>query len=265
VLLTASCATLAAQAPAPPAPVAAAPAQAAATAHFAYDVVSVKPYKADALNGMTMWWRSTKDGFSASGVTLDELMINAYGLLTTDQIEGLPDWGGSAQFSIDAKMDEDAATAFQKLPRMERAAAQRQMIQAMLADRFHLTAHHEMKDRPVYDLVIAKGGLKMKESPADAPGGYSTGNGKLTGKGIGIDTLTFSLSNEVERLVVDKTGLTGKYDIVLQWTSDDQQGSADAGPSIFTALEEQIGLKLVAAKGPVDTIVIEHIERPSGN
>jgi uncharacterized protein (TIGR03435 family) len=232
---------------------------------FVYDVVSVKPHKLDSGTGLTMWWRYTKDGLSAQGVTLVQLMIIAYGVLTPDQIEGLPSWSASTQFSIDAKMDDDTVARFQKLSQADRGSANREMLQGMLADRFQLKAHHENRERPVYELVIAKGGVKLKETAAGESGGYSMGNGKLSGKGIQISSLTFSLSNEVGRYVVDKTGLTGKYDMDLKWTPDDEQGSADAGPSIFTALEEQLGLKLVAAKGPVDTVVVDHIEKPSEN
>lgn len=235
---------------------------------FVYDVVSVKPYKPDSGTGVTMWWRTTKAGFSAAGLTLEALMMGAYGLLTTDQIEGLPSWGDSAQFTIDAKMDEDMAAAFQKLSPKDRNRQRMLMQRSILEDRFQLKAHHETRERPIYELVVAKSGSKLKETDSATPGGYSMGSGKLTGKGIEVTTLTYSLSNEVGRYVIDKTGLAGKYDMDLKWTPDDEgpgHESADAGPSIFTALEEQLGLKLVAAKGPVDTIVVDHVEKPSEN
>lgn len=244
-----------------------APAATSRNAPLAYEVVSVKPYTTASVDGMTMWWSYTRDGFSAKGVTLLQLMISAYGILTPDQIEGLPSWADSAQFAIEAKMDEQDANAFQALSHPDKIHAQQQLLQSLLADRFQLKAHHENRERPVFDLVIAKGGSKLVDTPAGTPGGYSTGNGRLNGKGITVDTLVFSLANEVGRTVVNKTGLTGKYDMDLKWTPDDEQQSgqqsADAGPSIFTALEEQLGLKLVSAKGPVDTIVIDHIEKPS--
>jgi uncharacterized protein (TIGR03435 family) len=237
---------------------------------LSYEVVSVKPFDAGTANGMTMSWRSTKDGFNASGVTLEGLMISAYGLLTTDQIEGLPSWADSAQFAVEAKMDESTAAALQKLALPDRIHAQDQMIQSLLADRFALKAHHESRERPVYDLVVARSGSKLQETPAGVSGGYSMGNGQLTGHGITLDSLKFSLTNVVGRVIVDETGLTGRYDMTLNWTSDDEAGTPGAGdsatgPSIFTALEEQLGLKLVSAKGPVDTIVIDHVEKPSQN
>jgi uncharacterized protein (TIGR03435 family) len=80
-----------------------------------------------------------------------------------------------------------------------------------------------------------------------------------------LDSVANSLSNETGRIVIDKTGLTGNYDLTLKWTPEQQRTADDSGPSVFTALEEQLGLKLVPAKGPVDTIVVDHIERPSEN
>lgn len=257
LLLATCCAVAITQTAAPP------PAGTSTNTPWAYEVVSVKPYKAGSDPGVSMWWRSTRDGFSAKGVTLQQLLITAYGILTPDQIDGLPSWGDSDQFAVEAKMDEDTTAAFQKLTQKERVHAQQQMMQAMLADRFGLKVHHETKEKAVYNLVIARSAFKLKETAAGAPGGYSMGNGQFTGKGIAIDTLAFSLSNELGRLVVDKTGLAGKYDMALKWTPDDQQGMADAGPSIFTAIEEQLGLKLESAKGPVDTIVIDHTDKPS--
>jgi uncharacterized protein (TIGR03435 family) len=87
----------------------------------------------------------------------------------------------------------------------------------------------------------------------------------LHGMSIADLARSLSMSNEAGRAVVDKTGLTGNYEIDLKWTPDDQQGTPDAGSTLFTALEEQLGLKLEPAKGPVDTLVIDHVEKPSEN
>ena len=228
----------------------------------AYDVVSVKPHKD--IDG-SMWWRSAPDGMSASGIHLENLIMSAYGLIVSDQIVGLPGWADSATFDIQAKMGDDTFAALQKLPRKERYHQQDLMLQSLLADRFQLKIHHETRQLPVYDLVIAKDGLKMQPAPAGEHGSWSTDNGRFNGKAVPLDSFVFSLSNEVGRLVVNKTGLTGNYTIALKWTPFDQQGQADSGPSIFAALEQQLGLKLVSAKGPVDTIVVDHVEKPSPN
>jgi len=239
---------------------------AAASANLpAYDIVSVKPHKSDSASGTVSYWRSAKDGFTATGETVEELMMNAFDLTMPDQISGLPGWADSEQFDVQTKMDDDTVAAMQKLPPKERGHQQDLMLQSMLADRFGLKVHHETRELPTYDLVIAKGGLKMKAAPADLHSGWSMGNGRFEGKSVPIDSLVYGLSNTVGRVVTNKTGLTGNYGITLKWTPDGQQETADSGPSIFAALEEQLGLRLVAAKGPVDTIVVDHLEKPSPN
>jgi uncharacterized protein (TIGR03435 family) len=166
--------------------------------------------------------------------------------------------------------------AMKKLPDAEQSHQHQLMMQSLLADRFQLRVHHATKMLPVYDLVVAKGGLKLKETAEDENSGWSKGRGSYSGHRISTDDLVFILSNEVGRIIVDKTGLAGKYDIALKWTPDEMAASAgqqanasppaaDAPPSIFTALEEQLGLKLESAKGPVDTIVVDHVEKPSEN
>lgn len=229
---------------------------------LAYEVVSIKPHKS--LND-PIWWRPFPDGFSATGITLKMVIMNAYALVMPEQIVGLPGWADSNKFDIQAKMDEDTTAALQKLPPKERRQEQNLMMQSMLADRFQLKVHRETRELPVYDLVIAKDGLKMQAAPAGVTAGYVMYPSWLKGKAVRIDSFAYSLSNVVGRMVVNKTGLTGSYAIALKWTPDGQQESADSGPSIFAAVEEQLGLKLVPAKGPVDTIVVDHVEKPSPN
>jgi uncharacterized protein (TIGR03435 family) len=234
--------------------------------NFTYDVVSVKPSK----GGDYMIAGPTIDGYSAKNANVRTLLVNAYGLHMMDQVAGLPGWADSDAFDVEAKMDEESAAALQKLPKTERYHQQELMLQELLADRFKLKVHHETKELPVYALAIAKGGLKIKESQDAAGAGLTmrmgqNGGWQIDGHGMAIESLTMSLTNEVGRLIVDKTGLTGKYDITLKWTPDSQQGTADSGPSIFAALEEQLGLKLESTKGPVDTIVVDHVEKPQAN
>jgi uncharacterized protein (TIGR03435 family) len=210
------------------------------------------------------------------GTTVQNLMISAFGLLMPEQIVNLPAWGSSGGFDIDAKMDEDTAAAYKKLSRDEKRSQHEQMLQSLLADRFQLKFHHETRDLPIYELVTAKGGPKMTESPDKTNSGWTMGRGSFAGKAVPIDSFVFSLANEVGRLVVNKTGLAGNYEIDLKWTPDEMQASAnpsgsgstassESGPSIFAALEEQLGLKLVSTKGPVDVIVVDHLDHPSEN
>lgn len=229
---------------------------------LSYEVVSIKPDKENV--GVRTFWRSSNNGFLAS-MTLEDLLMNAYDLNTPDQISGLPSWASSDQFAVEAKMDEDTMAALKKLPREEAARQQSAMLQAVLADRFQLKAYVRTRDLPVYALVIAKGGLKLKETPAGSPGGYSVGPGELKGHKIKMESLAFSLTGTAGRIVVDKTGLTGGYDVDLKWTEDGAQNSTNDAPDLFTALQEQLGLKLESSKAPVKSVVVDHVEKPSEN
>jgi uncharacterized protein (TIGR03435 family) len=208
------------------------------------------------------------NAFTASNLNLKALIQYAYNLQTEDLISGLPGWANSTTFDIQAKIDEDLAAALNKLPKEERAARRGIMMQTLLADRFQLKVHHETRDLPIYSLVIAKGGFKL--NPADPRGSMSYGDGQLTTQGVPIKSLVFFLSSFLHRKVVDNTGLTGNYDMSLRWSSDEvanaqQDPSAPSAPSLFTALQEQLGLKLESTKGPVDTIVVDHVAHPSEN
>ena len=157
----------------------------------------------------------------------------------------------------------------------------RDRVRSMLADRFQLTVHRETKEGAVYALVVAKGGPKLKENTEGAgrPGIFARRRGELTGTSALIQWLTQALSNQLSRPVVDKTGLTSKYDFQLQWTPDPSQippgmpppgvealPPADPnGPDVFTAIQEQLGLRLESQKGPVDVLVVDRIEKPSEN
>ncbi|MGA8288608.1 MAG: TIGR03435 family protein, partial [Acidobacteriaceae bacterium] len=228
----------------------------------AFDFVTVKP--GTHMSGMGMRIGTTPNSFSATNISLENLILNAYGLKMEDLISGLPGWAKSARFDIEAKMDADTAAAYKKLPRKQRLEWDRSMMQSLLKDRFNLQAHHVTKELPIYALVVAKGGSKLQASTTKQ--GWGTdGPGRIDYRDAPLEALVVSLSGEVGRIVVDETGLTGQYDFTLKWTPDEQRGTTDAGPSIFTALQEQLGLKLISTKGPVDTIVVDHIERPSPN
>jgi len=204
--------------------------------------------------------------FSAQCTTLLGLLFNAYPIKPNVTIPGMPGWGNSSLFDVEAKADDETAVAMVKLPREDEWKQEQLMLQALLADRFKLRVHHETREGPVYQLVVAKGGFKLKDAPdSEHEGGYSWGNGEIQVRKGPIGSLAFSLSDLLGRTVIDKTGLTGKYDIALKWTPDEQQSADDAGPSLFTALEEQLGLKLEPAKGPVDVFIIDHVEKPSEN
>jgi len=131
----------------------------------------------------------------------------------------------------------------------------------MLANRFKLAAHLEQREAPIYDLVLAKGGPKLTESSADEHSAMKISMGKIEGRHYSVDWLGFNLAGQLGRSVANKTGLTSSYDFTLTWDARPEAETADSGPSIFTAIEEQLGLKLVSARGPVDVLVIDHVER----
>jgi uncharacterized protein (TIGR03435 family) len=138
------------------------------------------------------------------------------------------------------------------------------MVQALLADRFQLKLHTETRTLPAYDLVLAKGGSKLLPSESN---GKSIGVSRthFNGQGLGMTSIAEELSKIAGRVVVDKTALTGRYDLKLQWTPDDGAAGDTDAPTLFTAIQEQLGLKLEPAKEPVPVLVVDHVEQPSPN
>jgi len=262
-----------------------------------FDVASVKPNKSGGMGVRIMFQPGGR--FTADNITLKFLIRLAYDVQEF-QISGGPPWINSDRYDVEAKAGGSPEGDMRTMTEEQRQAdlaRRRQMIQALLKDRFQLTLHKESKDAPIYALVVAKNGPKMKElppapppsadDPKDAPdkpdpkhmgrGGMRMGRGELTGSGVKLSFLAEALSNPLGRTVIDKTGLKGDYDFELKWTPDESQGPgfrgagdapppADAnGPSIFTAIQEQLGLKLESQKGPVDLLVIDHAEKASEN
>jgi uncharacterized protein (TIGR03435 family) len=221
--------------------------------------------------------------------------------LRDDQISGGPDWINSEEYDIDAKVDDTLVNSEeQKLPFEQWADQVRLMVRALLADRFKLQLSHTTSDLPMYALVVAKGGPKLNVSTVpplgpivrmpsgpDMPKGpmIKGGQGEISAISITTGALAGALSRQRElggREVVDRTALTGRYDFTLKWIPEsvapmdmgaagNNQGSArespqePSGPSLFTALQEQLGLKLESTRGPVEVLIIDHIERPSEN
>jgi uncharacterized protein (TIGR03435 family) len=229
----------------------------------AYDVVSIKPDKTD--SGRVSI--SIDDGnFNASNVSLKMMILGAWGLKDA-QVVNLPKWGDSLRFDIKAKIiDPDKKLLAALTPEQFRS-----MQQPILLDRFQLKFHHEKKLLPIYDLVVIKSGPKFKETTAadDAShSGIGIHNTNLTAIGVTLSSLADRLSDQVSRIVADKTGLAGKYDFQLNWSPDDAgppAADSSAPPDIFTALEEQLGLKLQPGKAEVETFVIDQAQPPSEN
>ena len=231
-----------------------------ATKQLTWDVVSVKPHKQMDAGG-SMYMRP--DGVEINNLTIHSLVWSAFDIRSMDQISGWPDWADSEHFDVQAKLTAEDAEIWQKLRGSERNRQWRQLMLSILEDRFALRAHQESRELSVYYLEIAKKGAKLKEATPDSSSLSNYGPGKISAKATPIENLVVNLSGIAGRMVVDKTGLKGKYDIELTWSQDNQPEAS--APSIFTALEEELGLKLQPGKAMVNVYVIDHIQRPSEN
>jgi uncharacterized protein (TIGR03435 family) len=246
---------------------------------FEYEVASIKLNKS---NGQGSYGITTApDGLTATNTPLIMLIQSAYGIFNRDRIVAVPSWVDTERYDVAAKIEASVIDDLQKLNPSQISSARNQMLQALLADRFMLALHRETRELPVYSLVVAKNGPKIHQSKTDdvvagsnGRGGRAPGmtakNGSIKGHSVTLASFADFLAAQLGRPVLDKTGLTSLYDLDLQWTPDDNElqsppGSAPNGPAIFTAIQEQLGLKLEPGKGPVEVIVIDHIERPSGN
>jgi uncharacterized protein (TIGR03435 family) len=217
-----------------------------------FEVASVKP--GDPLDsGMTV--QSTAGGIFLKNNTLKNILLNAFEV-RSDQIEGGPRWLDSARFTIDAK-----------LPMGKSRKLISQALQSLLVDRFQLQVHRETRILPAYALIRAKGGSKLQKAAPDDPrrGGFSAGPRKIQGHGVAISSLAGALAGPAGAPVFDRTELEGQYDFTLEFAA--QQGTADDEtlPSLFAALQEQLGLKLDPMKAPVEILVIDRAEKPSEN
>jgi len=175
------------------------------------------------------------------------------------QIIGFPKPMETASYRIVAKPPAGSPVVDQTT----RQAQLEERLQSLLEERFHLVCHREMRELPVYELVVAKGGLRMKEVPADPNFKLRMPKGRILANGGTTGMLASVLSNQLNRPVTDKTGLTARYAIDLQFAPEDVP--ADPHPSLFTALQEQLGLKLEGRKSPSEVLVIDHVEKPSEN
>ncbi|MDP9050428.1 MAG: TIGR03435 family protein [Acidobacteriota bacterium] len=241
-----------------------APTPAAAPAP-AYDVMTIKPNNS-ASGGTDI---DSDDGrFTATNVSLKLLLEEAYDI-KQDLITGLSGPIESAHFDISAKISEPDQDALKKLTPQQ----QRKLLLPLLIERFQLKTHVETKVLPVYELVLLPGGPKFKPSTDQTEGnnGDTSVHGTrihadLTAKAVPMSAFARSIAGFVHRTVLDKTGLKGNFDLTLQWSNDENPDSgAEQAPSIFTALQEQLGLKLQPAKGPVETLVVDHAAMPTDN
>jgi uncharacterized protein (TIGR03435 family) len=253
-------------------------------AQATFEVASIKPNTSGATS---MKFPFPSGGrFNGTNVNLKTLITFAYGVQGF-MLEGAPGWLSSDRYDITAKAAESNVSIAQV----------REMLQSLLADRFHLAAHRETKEVPVYTILEAKNGSKLEESrpgscvdgnmprpAANQPqpivcGSFFTGPSSLDVRKMSLTQIASTLSIVLGRTVVDKTGLTGTYDFHLEFAPDetvnlvvgrsagpDDNDPDRSGPSIFTALQQKLGLRLESQRGPGEVLIIDRIERiPAAN
>jgi uncharacterized protein (TIGR03435 family) len=225
-----------------------------------FDVATIRPSKN---NSTAIYQDLTRSGiYTARNVTVRHLIREAHPIRSKLQLVGGPDWADTAIFDISAKTEAEPPSY-------------RRLLQGLLAERFKLVLHTETRVLPVYALMMAKvdgygprfrraSGCDVKNAPAGpnqlptcgaryGPGLQSVGDGQVA-------NLIVNLPHELGRVVVDRTGLAGKFDWDLRWEVD--QTAATTGPSIFAALQEQLGLKLEPSNAPLEVFVIDNVEKP---
>jgi len=226
-------------------------------------VASVKPNNAVDARGLSEY--SPGGRFTATAITVDSLIRSAY-RIQGYQLVGAPGWFATKRYGVSAKADESPAPTQQTL------------LRALLKDQFKLVVHDETREMPVFALVLARSderlGPKLVKSdfdceayraaphPAPEAGGAvlcgaRSNSGSFSGKAVPISQLAISLGFFAGRVVIDKTGLAGGYDVELSWAPDDSDG-----PALFTALHEQLGLRLVPERGPVNVLVVDGAAEP---
>ncbi|HTY63320.1 MAG TPA: TIGR03435 family protein [Acidobacteriota bacterium] len=265
-----------------------------------FEVASIKPSDPDTRGIM---FRNSPGTLHIVGATISFLIQQAYDVREF-QISGAPGWINSDRYDVMAKIELTAPLADSSdVPDQQKAMEQqRERLRALLEERCHLKIHRETKELQAYVLTAAKGGPKLKQAaPVEAdqdgkdrerPRGASlrVGRGQIIAQSVPLDFLVQILARQLGRPVIDKTGLTGAYDFILEWTPESGPGLGPGfgspgasvpgkepprldspapdepnGPTIFAAIQEQLGLKLESRKAPADIIVIESIEKPSEN
>jgi uncharacterized protein (TIGR03435 family) len=236
--------------------------QGGAPAPLAFDEVSFYPDTREDTGSGFLWW-GIPSYWTFANVSSLNLIANAYGL-GMHQVIGVPGWGETDRCVLLARMDREKFEGFKTLPIDEQLRQQRLMMQAALAGRYQLKAHLETREMPVYELVVANGGPKLREKDFEGRPGASFFQPLNWGNYGTMEDLASKLAGPTGGVVVDKTGLGMKtFMYELKWTSDSQSGMAAGAPSIFEALEQQLGLKLVPATDPVEVLVIDQIEKPT--
>lgn len=225
-----------------------------------WDIVTVKPSNPNDVRGQHIDFRGRH--VMLLDTTVEQFLLIGYSVQQS-QLPDLPNWAKTTRWDL------DGIPTVEGLPSLTQIQG---LIRKILAERFELQLHHDQRELPVFALTIAKGGPKLVVNTSDPNGWMDQQNGNRDGrhvealKNASMAELALILQFHVDRPVVNQTGLTGRYDFKLQWTQDDAQTTApDAPPGLFTAIQEQIGLKLERVNSPADVLVIDKLEKPGAN
>jgi uncharacterized protein (TIGR03435 family) len=262
---------------------AASPADDPAQASFTFESVSIKSGKGASISHTAL---ANSSGATMTNIPLRQLILLAYEL-QDDRVYGGPEWLSTNPYDVTVKFDTATTAKLKELPPDQNAFARRRMLQSLLAERFQLKVHRDTKELPVFALVVAEGGPKLKEAtPGNTyPDGIKLSDGKPGGPGmmaggpsadgvisqtaqaVSMSSLAQRLSWQTGRTVLDMTGLRGNYDFTLQWKSDSSNASGPSGsdPAFLSALNQQLGLKLEPQKALLEVLVIDHAEQPKDN
>ena len=233
-----------------------------------FEVATIKPARPDE---QCKYFSVRGRQFTTCNTNLTDLLMFAYGV-QSKQLINLPPWADTDKYDLAGQPDVPGAPNDKQI---------KSMVQKLLAERFKLTFHHDKKELSVYAITVSKTGPKLTPSQGDPnglPGNFFGGLGDMVNVNSTIGNFAGTMQAAVlDRPVVDQTGITGRFDFTLKWTPDESQfivlggykapatEKADAPPNLFTAIQEQLGLKLDAVKAPVDVLVIDHAEKPSDN
>ena len=240
----------------------------------AFDVASIHLDRSTTDGHHHIYNDPTVSRFRAVNLSIKDLIQFAY-VIPASQIVGGPDWLNSTMFDIDAKSDVSVDSKLHAMASADAREQKAMMVQSLLRDRFGLQTHRETRQLPVYALILANPKIGPKFQPSQITGTtIDTGRNRLhiAGSDDTLSLLTRELAQVLNRPVLNRTGLANRYDLTLRWTPDDGpapllNGAPDpnAPPGIFTAIQEQLGLKLESTKGPVEILVIDRVDPPTEN
>ncbi len=221
---------------------------------LAFEVASVKP---SGPNDQFLYRLQPGGRYIATAQTLKMLVANAYAM-PLYRVADLPGWGDSDKFNIEAKVGIPLKAWPDSNDQLD------EMLRSLLEERFKLAVHWETRQETIYNLVAAKGGSKLKTAAEGESRGFEMEPGRIHSMAVPLSYLAGSLFTVLNRTVLDKTGLAGKFSYTVSYAPD-AAPLGDDRPSLYTALEQQLGLRLESSKGPVEFVMIDHAEKPGAN